>query len=126
MAPRRIQHDLHRARCRCRTVHEAARPDGVPDSAVSIGPNLRALAVCLVTFQHVPIHRCAPLITDVTGAQVSAGFIHSCLARAAEVAADVVNLIKTLITAAHVAGFDETTPRCGAAAVVPPVRHPAA
>jgi hypothetical protein len=115
MAPRRIQHDLHQARCRCGKVHEAARPDGVPDSAVSIGPNLRALAVYLVTFQHVPIHRCVQLITDVTGAQVSAGFIHSCPARAAEVVADVVKLIKTLITAAHVAGFDETTLRCGAA-----------
>ena len=31
----------------------AARPEGVPGSAVSIGPNLRALAVYLV-FQHVP------------------------------------------------------------------------
>jgi transposase len=48
-------------------------------------------------------------ISDVTGAQVSEGFIHSCLARAAEVIADVVKLVKTLITAAYVAGFDETT-----------------
>jgi hypothetical protein len=64
MAPRRIQHDLHQARCRCGKVHEAARPDGVPDSALPIGPNL---------------------------------------ARAAEVVADVVRLIKTLITAARVA-----------------------
>jgi transposase len=91
----------------------AARPAGVPDSAVSIGPNLRALAVYLVVFQHVPIERCARLIADVTGAEVSAGFVHSCLARAAGVVADVVKLIKTLITAAHVAGFDETTLRCG-------------
>ena len=47
--------------------------------------------------------------------EVSAGFVHSCLARAACVVADVVRLIKTLITAAHVAGFDETTLRCGPA-----------
>jgi len=83
--------------------------------AVSIGPNLRALAVYLVVFQHVPVERCARLIVDVTGAQVSAGFVHSCLAKAAEVVADVVKLIKTLITAAYVAGFDETTLRCGPA-----------
>jgi hypothetical protein len=82
---------------------------------VSIGPNLRALAVYLVVFQHVPIERCARLIGDVTGGQVSAGFVHSCLAKAAEVVADVVKLIKTLITAAYVAGFDETTLRCGPA-----------
>jgi hypothetical protein len=87
----------------------------VADAAVSIGPNLRALAVYLVVFQHVPIERCARLIADVTGAQVSAGFVHSCLAKAAGVVADVVKLIKTLITAAYVAGFDETTLRCGPA-----------
>jgi hypothetical protein len=93
----------------------AARPQGVPASVVSIGPNLRALAVYLMVFQHVPAERCARLIADVTGAEVSAGFVHSCLARASEVITDVVRLIKTLITAAYVAGFDETTLRCGPA-----------
>jgi transposase len=111
----RIQHDLHQARCGCGRVHVATRPHGVPDSAVSIGPNLRALAVYLLVFQHVPAGRCARLIADVTGAEVSVGFVHSCLARAAEVVADVVKLIKTLVTAAYVAGFDETTLRCGPA-----------
>ncbi len=112
---RRIQHDLHQARCRCGRLHVAARPEGVPDSAVSIGPNLRALAVYLVVYQHVPVERCQRLIADVTGAQVSAGFVHSCLARAAGLIADVMKLIRTLITAAPVAGFDETTLRSGPA-----------
>ncbi|HEY5989731.1 MAG TPA: transposase [Streptosporangiaceae bacterium] len=80
-----------------------------------LSPNVRALAVYLVVYQHVPVQRCAELIADVTGAEVSAGFIHSCLAKAADVIADVVKLITTLITAAHVAGFDETTLRCGPA-----------
>jgi transposase len=115
MTARRIQHDLHEARCSCGRLHLAAPSDGVPGSAVSIGPNLRALAIYLVVFQHVPIERCARLIADVTGAEVSAGFVHACLARAAEVVADVIKLIKTLITAAYVAGFDETTLRCGPA-----------
>ena len=66
-------------------------------------------------FQHVPIERCQQLIAGVTGARVSAGFIHSCLRTAAALAAGVVKLIKTLITAAHVAGFDETTLRAGPA-----------
>jgi transposase len=111
----RIQHDLHRGLCGCGREHQAARPAGVPDSAVSIGPNLRALAVYLVVFQHLPIERCRDLISDVAGAQVSAGFIHSCLRTAAELAAGVIKLIRTLITAAHVAGFDETTLRAGPA-----------
>ena len=110
---RRVQHDLHQARCGGGTVHAAARPEGVGGPPVSIGPNLRALAVYLVVFQHVPAQRCARLIADVTGAGVSAGFVHSCLARAARLVADVVKLIKTLITAACVAA--SMRPRCAAA-----------
>ena len=114
-AAERVQHDLHESRCACGRVHAAARPAGVPDSALSIGPRLRALAVYLVVFQHVPVERCRQLIADVTGAAVSDGFVHSCLAKAASLAADVVRLIRTLITAAAVAGFDETTLRSGPA-----------
>jgi len=111
----RIQHDLHLGICGCGREHLAARPPGVPDAPVSIGPDLRALAVYLMVFQHVPIERCRDLIADVAGAAVSAGFIHSCLRKAASLAAEVVRLIRTLITAARVAGFDETTLRAGPA-----------
>ena len=111
----RIQHDLHETVCGCGRHHVAARPPGVADSPVSTGPNLRALAVYLLVFQHVPVERCRELISDAAGAQVSAGFIHSCLRKAADLAADVLKLIATLITAARVAGFDETTLRAGPA-----------
>ncbi len=114
-AAERVQHDLHESRCACGRAHVAARPAGVPDSALSIGPRLRALAVYLVVFQHVPVERCRQLIADVTGAAVSDGFIHSCLRQAAGLAAEVVRLIRALITAAAVAGFDETTLRSGPA-----------
>jgi hypothetical protein len=111
----RVQHDLHEGKCACGRTHAAARPAGVLDSALSIGPRLRALAVYLVVSQHVPVERCRRLIADVTGAVVSDGFIHSCLATAAGLAADAVRLIRTLIAAAAVAGFDETTLRSGPA-----------
>jgi transposase len=111
----RVQHDLHEARCACGRTHVAARPAGVPDSALSTGPRLRALAVYLVVFQHVPVERCRQLIAGVTGAAVSDGFVRSCLRQAASLAAEVVRLIRTLITAAAVAGFDETTLRSGPA-----------
>ena len=42
----------------------------------------RIAAVYQVVFRHVPVERCRHLIADVTGAVVSAGFIHSCLAEA--------------------------------------------
>jgi transposase len=111
----RVQHDLHEARCACGRAPLAARPAGVPDSALSIGPRLRALTVYLVVFQHVPVERCQQLIADVTGAAVSEGFIHSCLAKAASLAADVVRLVRILIAAAPVAGSGETTLRSGPA-----------
>ena len=114
-AAERVQHDLHKVRCACGEPHVAPRPAGVPDSALSIGPRLRALAVYLVVFQHVPVERCRQLIADVAGAAVSEGFIHSCLAKAASLAGEVVALIRTLITASAVAGFDETTLRSGQA-----------
>jgi len=114
-AAQRVQHDLHTVKCACGREHAAPRPAGVPDSALSIGPRIRALAVYLVVFQHVPVDRCRQLIADVTGALVSDGFVHSCLAKAASLAGEVVALIRALITAAPVAGFDETTLRSGPA-----------
>jgi transposase len=110
-----VQHDLHAARCGCGRVHVAARPGEVVDAPVSYGPNLRALVVYLLVFQHVPVARCAQLVADLTGARPSTGFIHAMLARAADAVADVIKLIRTLITAAVVAGFDETTLRVGPA-----------
>ncbi|MDQ2874737.1 MAG: IS66 family transposase [Actinomycetota bacterium] len=114
-AAERVQHDLHSVKCACGKEHAAPRPAGVPPSALSIGPGLRALAVYLVVFQHVPVERCRQLIADVTGALVSDGFVHSCLARAASLAGEVVALIRALITASPVAGFDEPTLRSGPA-----------
>jgi transposase len=112
---RRYQHDLHRARCACGRVHAAARPAGVPDAPLSVGPRLSAMAVYLSVFQHVPVERAQFLIEDLTGGVVSAGFVHSCLGKAAGLVTDAVRLIRTLIAAAPVAGFDETTLRSGAA-----------
>jgi transposase len=108
-----VQHDLHRGRCGCGRAHVAARPGDVADAPVSYGANLRALVVYLLVDQHVPVERCAQLIADLTGAKPSTGFVHGMLARAADAVKDVVALVKTLITAAYVVGFDETTLRVG-------------
>jgi transposase len=112
---RRYQHDLHKARCACGKVHVAPRPDGVPGAPLSVGPRLSAMAVYLSVFQHVPVERAQQLISDLTGGAVSAGFVHSTLAKAAGLVKDSVALIRTLIAASPVAGFDETTLRSGPA-----------
>ena len=76
---------------------------------MSYGPNLRALAVYLVVFQHVPVERTAILIADVTGARCSTGWISGVLAATGDALADVETLIKTLIALAHLIHVDETS-----------------
>ena len=111
----RYQHNLHKAKCACGREHVAQRPDGIPDARLSVGPRLSAMAVYLTVFQHVPVERAQQLIADLTGGIVSAGFVHSCLGKAAGLVKDSVALIRSLIAASPVAGFDETTLRSGPA-----------
>jgi transposase len=111
----RYQHDLHKTRCACGRMHVAPRPGGVPDAPLSVGPRLSAMAVYLSVFQHLPVERAGLLISDLAGGVLSAGFIHSCLGKAAGLVKDSVRLIRTLIAASPVAGFDETTLRSGPA-----------
>jgi hypothetical protein len=115
VAVRVTQHDLHRVRCACGRVHTAGRPAGLPAVPASYGPNLQALVVYGLIFQHLPVARCAQLVADVTGAACSAGFVHGMLARAAATLAGVMARVKALVVAAGVAGFDETTLRVGPA-----------
>jgi transposase len=110
------QHDVYRVRCGCGIEHLGALPGEVSAAPSSYGPNLRSLVVYLLVYQHVPVQRCVQLIADLTGgAAPSDGFVHGMLSRCAKAVAGVVTAIKSLITLAHVVGFDETTLRCGQA-----------
>ncbi len=102
------EHRLHRRRCPCGTTTTAPAPEGVDGTAV-YGPGLRAFAVYLLVYQHVPVARTAELIADLTGAKVSTGWVCSTLTRAAAVLADVEAMTKTLITLASIGHFDETS-----------------
>jgi transposase len=112
------QHDVYRVRCGCGAEYVGALPDEVSAAPSSYGVNLKSLVVYLLVYQHVPVQRCVQLIADLTGgAGPSDGFVHGMLSRCAKAVAEVVTVIKSLITLAHVAGFDETTLRAGAAGV---------
>ncbi len=102
------EHRMHKRRCRCGCVTTAPSPAGV-DAPVSYGPALRALAVYLVVFQLLPIARTAELISDLTGATVSEGWIVNVLAEAHDELAEIDRTIKTLITLSHVVHADETS-----------------
>jgi transposase len=103
-----VEHRLHRRRCCCGTTTTAAAPAGVGAAAV-YGPNLRALAVYLLVFQHIPVARTQALIADLTGARPSTGWISSMLTTVADLLFDVEKLIKSLIVLAHVIHVDETS-----------------
>ncbi len=112
------EHRMHRARCACGRAHVGKAPAQASTANTRIyGPNIRALVVYLLVFQHVPVHRCVELISDLTGAAPSVGFVHGMLARCAGALGEVTKLIKTLVTMAQVAHFDETTLRVGKAGV---------
>jgi transposase len=105
------EHRLHKVRCGCGRLTAAAAPEHVAGSPTSYGPNLRALTVYLLVFQHVPVERAAILIADVTGAAPSTGWVASVLSQAAVAVAESLKLIKALLTLGHVLHVDETTTR---------------
>jgi transposase len=108
------EHRAHRCRCACGTLTAEPMPATVAGSPSSYGPSLRALAVYLLVFQHIPVERTAQLIADVTGAAVSTGWVASLLPEAESLVADSVNLIRALLVMGHILHADETTTRIGA------------
>lgn len=108
------EHRLHKVRCDCGHTTSADVPEGVAGSPASYGPNLRALAVYLVVFHHVPVERTARLIADLTGAAVSTGWVSALVAEAAGLTGDCVDLIRALLMLGHILHADETTTRIGA------------
>ncbi|MFL6113462.1 MAG: IS66 family transposase, partial [Catenulispora sp.] len=100
----------HQVVCGCGVVTCEPVPAGVPDCPY-YGPNLAALAAYLLVFQHVPVERAAQLISDVTGAAVSTGWVSSQLVKTAGLVAAPNKLIAALLVLAHVLHADETATR---------------
>jgi transposase len=111
-----VQYDQHAVACGCGRVHTAPRPEGAGAGRVEYGPNLRAYAVYLLVVHFVPVHRVVEILTSLTGAAPSAGFVHSLLRRAARALAACDFAIRTLITLAFAICLDETPLKVGPAA----------
>jgi transposase len=105
------EHRLHQRRCGCGTVTTAVSPVGVAAAAVSYGPNLRAWVVYALVFQHIPVARVVELVTDLSGACPSVGWVCQVLRDTAAALVRVEKLIRTLLTAAHILHVDETGAR---------------
>jgi transposase len=107
------QYDQHRVRCRCGRVHTAPRPEGARSGIVGYGPNLQAFAVYLMVVHFIPAHRTVALLSSLTGASPSVGFVHGMLERTAALLTKADQRIRTLITRAHAVSCDETPLRVG-------------
>jgi transposase len=114
------EYRAHRCRCVCGTVTAQPMPEQTAGSPSCCGPNLRALAVCLLVFQHIPAERTATLIKDVTGAEVSTGRVASLLPEAAGLAEDCLNPIRAPLVMGHVLHADSTAAGRAATPRLPP------
>ena len=112
VAPHVIEHRLHARRCGCGHTTTAAAPPGV-DAPVQYGPNVAAVAVYLVVFQHVPIERTVMMLADVCGIDVSTGWVSGQVGKAGAALAEATAAIVARLRAGRVLGVDETSVSVG-------------
>jgi transposase len=68
------EHQMVRVACTCRCTTKGPVPDEATAPAC-YGPGIRALAVYLSVYQHVPYDRLGQIVSDVLGIPVSVGAI---------------------------------------------------
>jgi transposase len=106
--PSVTEHRLHRLRCRgCRQVTIASGP-AQGTAPACYGPNVTALAVYLLTYQHIPVARTAQLLADLLGLPVSTGWVADVLTPVATNLEEFAERVEQALLAAPVAHFDET------------------
>ena len=105
-----VEHVAQRRCCGCGRVSCGEFPAGI-GAPTQYGPGIRALAVYLCVFQHLPYDRASQALRDIAGASVSAGTLSDWVARAAAGLTDFDERLRELLIAAQVAHFDETGAR---------------
>jgi transposase len=106
--PSVTEHRLHRLRCRsCCRVTTAPGPAEATAPAC-YGPNVTALTVYLLTYQHIPVARTAQLLADLMGLPVSTGWVAGVLAPVAANLNGFARRVEDALRSAPVAHFDET------------------
>lgn len=107
IVPRVTEHQLVARRCGCGQVTKALAPVGVA-APVQYGPRIGALAVGLWHGQFLAKARVAQVMGTVFGAPMAPGTVASMATRAAGQLGEFQVAVRERITAADVAGFDET------------------
>jgi hypothetical protein len=110
VTPAVIDHVAYRCRCRCGTETVADFP---PEAKAPVcwGLQVRALAVYLLDRQHLPVERCAELISDLLGAEVSTGWLCQIQLEAAGKLVPFITNLKDRLAGEPVLHADETGTR---------------
>ena len=82
-------------------------PAGVT-APVCYGPRIRELGIYLVCYQHLPYERAAGILSDWAGAAISVATLHAFIAQGAEGLEEFLDEIRSQLTRAEVAHFNET------------------
>jgi transposase len=101
------EHRLQHRRCRCGVKTMAAVPTGV-NAPVQYGARVKAIGAYLVGYQHLPYERAAETLIDLLGVGMSTGTLAAVVATTGQALAPFCEQIRQQLTAAAVAGFDET------------------
>jgi transposase len=104
------EHRAQRRRCGCGATSAALFPRGVSAPA-SYGPELRALALYLICFQHLPYQRAARLMADWLGAPVSTGTLRAIVERSGGDLDRFQGIVRERLIGSAVTHFDETGAR---------------
>lgn len=101
------EHVVERRRCVCGCATKAVFPPAATAPAC-YGPGVRALAVYLAVYQHVPFDRMAQLFADVLHQDISVGALAQMVAEAADATSPFLDHVRVLLADASVVHFDET------------------
>ncbi|MHB1322420.1 MAG: IS66 family transposase [Acidithiobacillus ferrivorans] len=104
------EHQAERKRCSCGHLNKAAYPEGV-NAPVQYGSGVKAAAVYLKNYQLLPYERTCELLDDVFGCAMSEGTLANLIDECHERLEAPVEQIKTQITQAPIAQFDESGAR---------------
>jgi len=101
------EHQVEVKRCSCGHVTRADFPEGV-SHYVQYGPNIKSLVVYMQDYQLLPYERTKEFVQDIFAHQLSTGTLYNIRQYAFHQLAGFEERLKTLLSLAVVAGFDET------------------
>ena len=102
-----VAHWIQKRRCECGHLTSSRFPKEAT-APTCYGPRIRALGVYLVSYQHLPYERAAEILTDWARASISVATLQTFIAQGADGLEGFLEEIRSQLTGAQVAHFDET------------------